>query len=108
MFELAGLTTAFFVIGALVVVALVSLAAPIAWVWMLIDAILRDDAEYPGSSANTRLIWVLLMVLLPISAVAYFFLVYARKKRGAAEVDRSYAEQGQPTATVSQAQVSAG
>ena len=83
MFELFGFATALLVIGAIVAAAIVSLALPIGWVWMLVDAILREDADYPGASANSRLMWVLLIALLPITAFAYFFLVYAKAKRGA-------------------------
>ena len=83
MLELIGFTTAVLVVGALIVAALVSIALPLGWLWMLIDAILREDTEYPGASANARLMWVLLIALLPITAIAYFFIVYAKVKRGA-------------------------
>lgn len=83
MFELIGLTTAFLIVGFVIVAALLSLAAPVAWIWMLVDAILREDADYPGSYENARLIWVLLIAFLPVTAVVYFFVVYARAKRGA-------------------------
>lgn len=56
---------------------------PLFWVWMLVDAILREDAEYPGSSENSRLVWVLLVALLHPAAIVYFFMVYAKSKRSA-------------------------
>ena len=33
-------------------VVIVSLAAPVFWVWMLIDALLREDALLPGRRAE--------------------------------------------------------
>jgi len=84
MWEFIGLITAMLVIGAMIVAALVAIALPLGWLWMLIDALLRDDADYPGASANARLMWVLLMALLPVTAFAYFFIVFVRIKRGAA------------------------
>lgn len=84
MLELIGFTTAFLVLGFMIVVALLALAAPLAWIWMLVDAILREDVDYPGTYENARLIWVLLLAFLPVTAVVYFFAVYAKAKRGAA------------------------
>lgn len=62
----------------------VSLAAPFLWLWMLIDALMREEYEYPGATAtsNNRLLWVLLIALVQIAAAPYFFIVYSKIKRG--------------------------
>lgn len=64
--------------------ALLSLAAPFLWLWMLIDALLREEREYPGatSTSNNKLLWVLLIILVQIAAIPYFFMVYSKVKRG--------------------------
>jgi len=63
-------------------VALVTVALPVAWVWMLVDSILREPWEYPGGSENEKLLWIILMIVLQVSAVAYFFMVFRKIQRG--------------------------
>ena len=82
--DIAGL---FFGLGAIVFVGLLipfTLLAPIFWVWMLVDAILREEWEYPGASgaSTNRLIWVVVIAIIQIAAVPYFFMVYNRARRG--------------------------
>ncbi|MCX5672829.1 MAG: PLD nuclease N-terminal domain-containing protein [Planctomycetota bacterium] len=49
---------------------LVALAALAFWIWMLIDAISRTPSE-----GNTKLIWILVIVLTGIiGALIYFFV----------------------------------
>jgi len=96
MLELLGFATAMLVVAGIVAAAVVSIALPLGWVWMLIDAILREDADYPGASANSRLMWVLLIALLPITAFAYFFLVYVKARRGAGVATNESAMQVAP------------
>ena len=67
----------------LVGIPLLSLAWTGFWIWMLVDAILRDEADYPGETANQRLIWVLVIAFVHIAAVPYFFVVFGKVKRGA-------------------------
>jgi len=66
------------------VLVVLSLVAPLLWVWMLIDSALREEWEYPGATAtsNNRLLWVLLILLTQIAALPYYFMVYAKVKRG--------------------------
>jgi hypothetical protein len=63
---------------------LLALLAPLAWLWMLIDAALREEREYPGATptSNNRLLWVLLIVFVQIAAIPYFFMVYSKVRRG--------------------------
>ncbi|MEA5075603.1 MAG: hypothetical protein VB139_04565 [Coriobacteriia bacterium] len=65
-------------------VVLVSLAAPFLWLWMVIDAALREEWEYPEATAasNNRLLWVLLMIFVQIAAIPYYFVVFAKVRRG--------------------------
>ncbi len=53
--------------------------------WMLIDAILRQEYEYPDSTGNAKLIWILLLVFVGlIAAIFYYFMVFKKIKRGKA------------------------
>ena len=61
---------------------LMSLLWTAFWIWMLVDAILREEEEYPGIAANQRLIWVLVIAFVHIAAAVYFFMVFAKGKRG--------------------------
>jgi hypothetical protein len=67
---------------------LLSLAAPLLWLWMFIDSLLREEREYPGASAtsNNKLLWVLLILLTQIAAIPYFFMVYSKIRRGSLPV----------------------
>lgn len=64
------------------VVGLLFLLYPVFWIWMLVDAFLRADHEYPGGGTNDKLVWVLLIALFQIVSVAYFFMVFRVVKRG--------------------------
>jgi len=62
---------------------LLALVAPLLWLWMLIDALLREEYEYPGATptSNNRVLWVLLIALVQIAALPYFFVVYSKIRR---------------------------
>lgn len=82
--EIIGVLTAFSAVSITVAWILLSIAAPVLWLWMLIDALLREEYEYPGATAtsNNRLLWSLLIAFVQIAAVPYFFVVYAKIRRG--------------------------
>lgn len=62
---------------------LFAVALPLFWLFMLIDAILRTDAEYPSQGTTEKVVWLVLMIFLQPSAIAYYLLVYRKLKRGA-------------------------
>ena len=82
--EIIGLLTAMSAVTITVASILLSIAAPVLWLWMLIDAILREEYEYPGATAtsNNRLLWALLIAFVQVAAVPYFFVVYTKVRRG--------------------------
>jgi hypothetical protein len=82
--DILGLGLGVSLASAWMTIGLLSLAAPILWLWMLIDGLLREEWEYPGATAtsNNKLLWVLLMVFVQVSAIVYFFVVFSKIKRG--------------------------
>ena len=61
--------------------AVAGVAYPILVIWMIIDGILRTDAEYPGTETNRKILWVLGMIFLHPVAIAYFILVFVKVPR---------------------------
>jgi hypothetical protein len=58
-------------------------ALPLFWLWMLIDAIARRDETYPSASPNEKILWIVVMIVIPISVIAYWFVVYVPARRRA-------------------------
>jgi len=73
-----GITIAWWAIA----LTVATLLFPIFWIWMLVDSVMRNDYEYPGASANEKLVWVLLIALVQFAAVFYYFMVYRVVRRG--------------------------
>ena len=82
--EIFGLITVMSALNITFASALLSIALPVLWLWMLVDAILREEHEYPHATAtsNNRLVWVLVIAFVQVAAVPYFFVVYAKVRRG--------------------------
>jgi len=46
------------------------------WVWMLIDVVQRKDEDFPESGPNTKMTWILVVILAGlIGAPIYYFVV---------------------------------
>jgi hypothetical protein len=67
-------------LGLGLVAAALALAYPVLWVWMVIDGVVRSDADYPGTGANRKVLWVLAMVLVHPVVIAYLFAVYLKAR----------------------------
>lgn len=79
MFHLFPLGLGFAGLAALGGIA--GLAYPVLVIWMIVDGILRADAEYPGVQPNRKVLWVVGMVLLHPVAIAYFIVVFLKVPR---------------------------
>ena len=77
-------------LAGVVLYGLASVAYPVFVIWMIVDAVLRSDAEYPGTEPNRKVLWVLAMVLLSPVAIAYLVLVFMKVKRGSLTAPRAY------------------
>lgn len=84
-----------------VALAVLGLALPFMWLWMMIDSIAREEWEYPGATptSNNRLVWALLIAFLQFPAVLYFFMVFQKVRRGTV-VRPAYAAPVAPAAPV--------
>ncbi len=63
---------------------LFAVALPLFWLWMLIDAIVRKQEDYPSKSANEKVLWIVLILFVHISAVVYLFVVWHAARSRAA------------------------
>lgn len=46
------------------------------WLWMLIDAALRPETDYPSRGGSEKAIWIVALIFIQVAAIAYFFFVY--------------------------------
>jgi hypothetical protein len=59
-----------FLIGIWLIAATISLLCTVFWLWMLVDCVSNEP-----SHGNDKLVWILLIVLLPfIGSVLYYFV----------------------------------
>ncbi|HEX9094376.1 MAG TPA: PLDc N-terminal domain-containing protein [Coriobacteriia bacterium] len=65
-----------------VVWSLAGVLFPLFWLWMLVDAFMREPWEYPSKSGNEKLVWVLALVFFQFVAPFYLVMVFRRLKRG--------------------------
>ncbi|MDD3481078.1 MAG: hypothetical protein PHW75_02555 [Patescibacteria group bacterium] len=70
-------------IGIVIILALLVFAF---WVWMLVDAIGRDEESYKKVNAGERTLWILILIislflgLSWLSAILYYFIVRKKAK----------------------------
>ncbi len=61
--------------------ALLGIAVLVFWIMMLIDCIQRDEADFPGSTGNSKTMWLIILLaswlvsLNWAAAIAYYFMV---------------------------------
>ena len=66
--------------GSLLFTACISIFALVFfvfWVWMLVDMIRRPETAFPTGS---KILWIVLALLVSISVVFYFFMVFRKQK----------------------------
>jgi|SRR3989304_8417547 len=67
--------------GFFLIMMVVLVVLGIFTIWMFIDAIIRNDNEYPNG--NGKIMWILLILFVGfIPAVIYFFVVKKKIPRG--------------------------
>ncbi len=63
------------------IIVLLALALLVLWILMLIDAVNRDESQYPNPSGNTKTVWVVVLAVSFVfgfywlAAILYYFLV---------------------------------
>jgi hypothetical protein len=59
-----------FLLGLWLIAAVISLLGTAFWLWMLVDCVINEP-----SHGNDKLVWILLIVLLPfLGSVLYYFV----------------------------------
>ncbi len=58
----------------------VGIALTVLWIWMLIDAIQRDEKDFGDTfGENSKLIWIILMLLFNgLTSIVYYYVVYKK------------------------------
>lgn len=54
----------------------ISLLFPLLWIWMLVDALLRDSTGYPSRDIGEKVAWIVAMALIQPAAIVYFIVVW--------------------------------
>jgi hypothetical protein len=82
--EIFGIGFGLSIAAITILATIATLLLPFAWVWMLIDSLVREEYEYPQATptSNNRLVWALLIAFLQFPAIFYFFMVFGKVKRG--------------------------
>lgn len=81
---------------------LVFLLLFVLWVVMLIDALQRQEWEFPGSKGSSKTTWIVILLvsivlsMYPVAALLYYFMVYRKIKRGTMPPPAGTGAPGQP------------
>ena len=67
MFDMIGAALGIAIAVQGLIWAMLALALPLMWLWMLVDSVLREPADYPHGSTNEKVVWVLLIVLVVVA-----------------------------------------
>lgn len=63
------------------IVIVLSLAFLVLWILMLVDAVNREESQFPNPSGSTRTIWLIILIvsfifgLYWLAAILYYFIV---------------------------------
>ena len=87
--DAAGAGISIFLIVCFGVLGLIGLFLFILWIVALVDAAKRDNDEFPNATENTRLIWLVVLIvtfvvgigLSWITAIVYYFMVMKKMPR---------------------------
>ena len=54
----------------------------VVWIIMLIDCARKANEDFPNANENTKLVWILIIVLAgSVGAIIYYFLVFRKSRR---------------------------
>jgi len=81
MFEFIGGVFALGIVAQVLFWIAAGLLFPVFWLWMLIDAIVRAESDYPSGHRNEKVVWIIAMVVFQFASVLYFPLVFRARKR---------------------------
>ena len=99
-YSAAGSLFAFGGLGISLIIGLISIifnlvifglimAGLILWIVMLIDVIQRKDDEFPNASKDSKMLWLLIILLTSyIGGLIYYFLVYKKLPRSKSTVEK--------------------
>lgn len=61
---------------------LVGIFSFVVWIIMLVDCAKRDNSEFPNAGENTKVMWLLIVILAGgVGAIIYYFLVKNKMPR---------------------------
>jgi hypothetical protein len=80
--EMFGVVLGLSVVTWILIALAAGLLFPLFWLWMLIDAVVREQASFPSQETAEKVMWIVLMLVVQPVATIYFFLVWRPGRRG--------------------------